>query len=196
MLPSPGLLAHVASLAGSSTAAVTHGPAVPLAPPTNLSWSVAAPGVGENTLASQLVLLLQAGASQQASAERVVIGPGFPTVPKKLLDRMIWWEFVDLAELLPQSSAHNAATPEVDPHRFMLFLGCEFIKPKKRQINSISDWVRAFTVYVAAMAAKFPEAVRELLAYQLAVMRASDQYDSLYWRAYDTLPGDCCGHRE
>ncbi len=95
-------------------------------------------------------------------------------MPKKPFDCMVQWEFVDLAELLPQSSAHDATTPEVDPHRFMLFPGSEFFKPKKRQINSISDWVRAFTVFVAAMATKFPEAVRELLAYQLAVMRASD----------------------
>ncbi len=91
-----------------------------------------------------------------------------------------------LAKLLPQSSAHDAATPEVGPHRFVLFPGCEFIKPKKRQISTINDWVKAFTVYMTATASKHPGAVTEMLAYQLAIVWASEQYGGLYWRAYDT----------
>ncbi len=184
-LPSPSLLAHVASLAASATGATPPSTATPVAP-ASFSWSVAPAGSGENTLSSQLAQLLQAGASEQACQQRVVIGPGMPAVPRKLYDRMVRWEYVELAELLPQSSAHDAATPEVDPHRFVLFPGCEFIKPKKRQINTINDWVKAFTVYMAAMASKHPEAVTEMLAYQLAIVRASEQYDGLYWRAYDT----------
>ena len=70
---------------------------------------------------------------------------------KKLLDRMYRWKYIDLTELLPQTSAHNVATPEVDPHCFVLFPGCEFIKPKKHKMDSITEWVKAFTIYMAAM---------------------------------------------
>lgn len=52
------------------------------------------------------------------------------------------WEYNDLAQLLLQTSAHDAATPEVDPHRFVLFPGCEFIKTKKQNIQTIIEWVR------------------------------------------------------
>lgn len=198
-VPPASLLAHVASLPLSGTLAVTAATPVSVAavssvtaPPmasTALSWCTT-PGGAENgssqSLVAQLSALLQAGMAQQSSSDRVAIGAGFPTIPRKLLEKMLRWEFIELAELLPQASAHDAATPEADPQRFVLFPGCELIKPKKRQITTINDWVRAFAVYIAAMATKFPEAVPDMLAYQLAIIRASEQYDGLYWRAYDT----------
>ena len=68
----------------------------------------------------------------------------------------------------------------------MLFPGCEFIKSKKRNIESITEWVKDFAIYTAAMGKKFPEVVPEMLAYQLVIVNASEQYDGIYWRCYDT----------
>lgn len=76
--------------------------------------------------------------------------------------------------MLPQTSTHNAARPEVDFHRFVLFPGCEFIKPKKHNIEAITEWVKAFTIYKAAMGKDLPEAVPEMLAYQLVIVNASE----------------------
>ena len=53
-------------------------------------------------------------------------------------------------------------------------------------IANIVDWMKCFTTYVAAMAIKFPESLTEMLAYQLVIIKASQQYDGLYWRVYDT----------
>ena len=44
----------------------------------------------------------------------------------------------------------------------------------------------AFTVYTAAIVQKHPAEVNELLAYQLTIIKAAQQYDGLQWRAYDT----------
>ena len=71
-----------------------------------------------NPLATQLAALLQGMSQQQVTTDRVTIGTGLPTIPKKLLDRMYRWEYIDLAELLPQTGTHDAATPEVDPTVF------------------------------------------------------------------------------
>ena len=68
----------------------------------------------------------------------------------------------------------------------MLFFGCEFIKPKKRNIKAITEWVKAFAIYTSAMGKKFPEAVSKMLAYQLVIVNASEQYDGMYRRCYDT----------
>ena len=83
-----------------------------------LSLSVVSASGGGNTLATQLAAFLQGMSQQQVNT----VNWDWPiaTIPKKLLDRMYRWEYIDLAELLPQSSAHDAATPEVDPHHFML----------------------------------------------------------------------------
>ena len=109
------------------------------------------------------------------------MGQGIPTISKSLLNN------VDLAELLPGagSDTANAAVP-TPPARFSLFPGCEVVRTKKHQMGSIVDWVQAFVVYTAAIVAVKPAATLELLAYMLTVIKASQQYDGLYWRLYDT----------
>jgi hypothetical protein len=59
------------------------------------------------------------------------------------------------------------------PARFTLFPGCEFIRPKRRQIETIMELVKAFTVYTAVLLQKHPAQVNELLAYQLTIIKAS-----------------------
>ena len=116
-----------------------------------------------------------------------MIGPGLPTIPKPLLDKIWRWEYIDIAELPPASSgAQDATLLDSPPPRFTLFPGCEFIRPKRRQILTISDWVQGFTIYIAALSKRHPSATLELLAYQLTIIKASQQYDGLFWRAYDT----------
>ena len=46
--------------------------------------------------------------------------------------------------------------------------------------------MKAFAIYMAAIAQKHPSMITELLAYQLTIIKASQQYDGLQWRAYDT----------
>ena len=41
-------------------------------------------------------------------------------------------------------------------------------------------------MYMAALVSAHPSATLELLAYMLTIIKASQQYDSLYWRSYDT----------
>ena len=194
-LPAAGQISHIPSFGESAPGAPPSGvPAtatatLPAIVPATLSWAVAGqPPVGaEVSFANQLAALLKGAVQQQPSGrDRASIGPGLPTLPRKLFEKMHRWEYIELAELLPQTSAHDAATPEVDPHRFVLFPGCEFIKPKKRNIESITEWVKAFSIYTAAMGNRFPEAIPEMLAYLLVIVNASEQYDGLYWRSYDT----------
>ena len=50
----------------------------------------------------------------------------------------------------------------------------------------ITDWTQAFLAYTAALVSEHPSATLELLAYSLRIIKASQQYDGLYWRTYDT----------
>ena len=56
---------------------------------------------------------------------------------------------------------------------------------KKRQIQTIAQWVQAFMIYTAALVSAHPSAILELLAYNLTIIKASQQYDGLLWRSYD-----------
>ena len=79
-------------------------------------------------------------------------------MPKYLLERIQWWEFIDLAELVPPQSVHDHM---IDTQaRFTLF---ELIRLKRKQTT--------YTVYVAVLLQRFPEQRSEVLAYLLTIIR-------------------------
>ena len=173
-----------------------HAPAASAIPTTSTGVTLTALAYGSKTttsdksveqlLATQLTSLLQNAAAAASSAnqtDKVIIAPGLPAIPTKLLKKMHNWEYIELSQLLPQSSSHDAA---MDAQRFALFPGFELVRVKpQKMIANIGDWMKCFTTYVVAMAIKFPESVTEMLAYQLVIIKASQQYDGLYWRVYD-----------
>ena len=112
-----------------------------------------------------------AGQPQAAagSSERVLIGNGLPTVPKKLLQKIRNWEYVELAELLP--TANPSASSGLPSARFQLLPGLDVVRQRKRQITNITDWTQAFAVYVAALVSHHPSATLELLAYMVTISR-------------------------
>ena len=130
-------------------------------------------------------VLQSARDNNSQGASRVLIGSGLPTIPKELLEKIQSWEFVDMTELLPAASTDESAWLTNSP-RFSLFPGMEMTRPRRHQVSSIAQWVQCFAVYIAAVVAKHPSMVNELLAYMLTIIKASQQYDGLHWRAYDT----------
>ena len=151
--------------------------------PTAAASSAPAAATGTGTSlgampASIPALPLMSTAAAPLSVSWSQLGNDLPALPKKLLTKIRNWEYIELADLLPVP--HSAGDPYVNgppAARFPLFPGCEVVRHKRRQIVSISQWTQAFTIYTAAL---------ELLAYMLTPIRASQQYDGLCWRSYDT----------
>ena len=52
--------------------------------------------------------------------------------------------------------------------------------------DKLRTWTQAFLAYTAALVSEHPSATLELLAYGLTIIKASQQYDGLYWRTYGT----------
>ena len=178
MPPAVPALPVVTSVSPSSAAA--------LPVPSSAATAVAAGGTAPTSAWVTMLDAMSGGtaASQKLSGERVFIGNGLPTVPKATVERIYKWQYVDLADLLPAPSLHDqSAEPGT---RFSLFPGFELVRPKKRQIETIVEWTKAFTVLTAVVASREPAQVAELLAYQLTIIKASQSFDGLQWRAYNT----------
>ena len=125
--------------------------------------------------------------STTGSGECVLLRNGLPCLPKKLVTKIRAWEFVDLAELLPTANASESATLSGIPStHFSLFPGCEVVSHRKRRISNIVDWCQAIDIYMAAVVSEHPSASLKLIVYMLTIIKASQQYDGLCWRAYDT----------
>ena len=134
-----------------------------------------------------LQALVGAGSRSQPHQPRMLIANGIPTVPRSVLLRIQRGEFVDLAELLPAvNSADSSEALGGQATRFSLVPGFEVVRRRRRPISSITDWVQAFLVYMAAVVTADPSMTLELLAYALTIVRASQHFEGLHWRAYDT----------
>ena len=103
-------------------------------------------------------------AQPKPSSEQVFIDNGLLSIPKTLLDKIERFEFIDLAELLPSNPWRDQITEALA--KFTLFPGCELVKPKLMQLEIIAEWVKAFSVYMAAIVQKHSSMVTELLACQ------------------------------
>ena len=55
----------------------------------------------------------------------------------------------------------------------------------KRRALDLTVWLQCFAVYVGVLAPKFPSEVPELMAYMIAIVRASQEYEGSAWAAYD-----------
>ena len=90
----------------------------------------------------------------------------FPPIPKKLVERIWRNEYAELNKLLPahlgipQPTLLDVPSPNSS-------------KPPLKQITSIEEWVMCFNSYVAVIALKQRERVKELLAYSSIIVNSS-----------------------
>ena len=111
----------------------------------------------------------------------VVIGPGFHPIPYKLVAAITSGEFVDLAALL-RTPADEPTLPTIS------FDGRLIISPatrRNRRNLDIIPWVQAFGVYTLVLSSYFPQRARDLLTYQLLILRTYSQFGGAAWRHYD-----------
>ena len=56
----------------------------------------------------------------------------------------------------------------------------------KNRVLDLTVWLQCFAVYVGVLGPQFPHEVPELMAYMIAIIRASQEYEGTSWAAYDT----------
>ena len=104
---------------------------------------------------------------------------GLPPVPKKLAARIHSWDFVEMADLLPDRMGVSPRFKEDDSEE-------KGKKPvKKRQVTNILEWVQCFGIYTAVVAEKFPNKVHDLMGYQALILEANMEYEGGTWMGYD-----------
>ena len=117
-----------------------------------------------------------------------VVGPGFSPIPAKLVGQIVAGKFVDLSELL----SSNIASAEPEPQLYFeerLVLTSTPKNPKWR-IEDITSWLEAFSIYCLILASHFPNRWKDLMNYQLLILRTHRQFTGRVWFAYD------CAFRE
>ena len=106
----------------------------------------------------------------------VTLSPGIYIGEGLLADKIIRWEFVEMAELLPEfwsSMASKDPTP--------LSALRQGASTRKQAVTDIATWIQCFANYISVMSAPHPVAVPELLAYLIFILRASQEFGGVAW---------------
>ena len=112
-----------------------------------------------------------------------VVGPGFLTGPAKVVSHIVAGKFVDLQEQLSAKLVLNEPEPQ------LLFDGRLVLtstpKKLKRHVDDIISWLEAFSVYCLILNSHFLHHWKDLLHYQLLLLRTYRQFAGRVWLAYD-----------
>ena len=79
-----------------------------------------------------------------------------------------------MVELLPESLGHF---PSNEDH--------PAVKPKRRMVSDIVEWLQCFGTYIAIISQKQPARVIDLLGYQNLIIQAYQEYWGDCWLWYD-----------
>lgn len=136
--------------------------------------------------ANTLMSLLNANAewNTPSKTSRVWLGEGLGSIPKRVHDRMLRWEYVDMADFLPRS-ALDRSTSELETEKLVVLPGFEVSQTRKKPVANIVMWVQCFAKYTAAMAKHFPDCTPGFMSHMLTVMKAFSEVEEPAWRLYD-----------
>jgi len=140
--------------------------------PASALASASAHATGSFSLPSEAFLAPHAKSSTLADGP-FVVGPGFSPVPGKLVSQILRGTFVDLSELL----SANLVSSDPEPH--LMLDGCLVLTapPKKqhRQIEDITSWTEAFTIFSLVVTSSFPQHWKDH-TYKLLILRIHRQF--------------------
>ena len=125
---------------------------------------------------------LLAEASKKAT-EEVSVGWGLPPIPRRLYDKMLSGEYVDLAELPPARVMPRE--PSLSAGNIWLVHSTELAKAQKKMVPDVGTWVQCFAIYASVVATQKPAQIPPMMAYMVDIIRASRQFKWPSWVLYD-----------
>ena len=130
------------------------------------------------------LLKAQESLNLTSKACRVWLGDGLGSIPKRVHERMVKWEVMDMNDFRPRASG-DRAVPESDTEKLIVLPGFEVSQPKKKPVDDIFTWIQCFSRYTAAMAKEFPECAPGFVSHLLIVMKAYGEAKPPAWQDYD-----------
>ena len=103
--------------------------------------------------------------------------PSLP-IPPKLVKKILSLDFVEMAELVPESWGVESDTTSQCCHQTRP-------QPRRGPITDITLWLECYSSLVAVLATRYPQYIGSFMAYQRTIIRASRNYEGSAWVIYD-----------
>eukprot|EP00731_Ephydatia_muelleri_P001233 Em0001g1233a len=100
------------------------------------------------------------------------------TLPARLVKRILDFEFVEMADLLPDAwlEEPNTGNDGLSATRWFV---------RRALISDITIWLEGFARLASVITSKHPTKAAEMWAYQSSIIRAARNFDGTSWVAYD-----------
>ena len=94
----------------------------------------------------------------------IALGRGIPSLPKRMVEWMLAWKYIDLTELPPVRA--NVSKESLNATAIVLFIqSFESARNHCPLIPDITTWVQCFSIYTSVLATKHGKYIPELMAY-------------------------------
>ena len=158
--------------------------------PVCSSGVTAVPGSGTSSRGHDPCTIVDSG-PKKSSGESVPsgfsLGHGFPLIPGKLVAKITKWEYVSMADLLPD----NLELARRSQSEIQRNLSCTAKAPKKRELTEdwkgLVAWSVSFSTFIAIVAKKHPDKIQQLLAYHATILIEALRFGCRGWLSYDKM---------
>ena len=148
-----------------------------LAPGTSAASASTTAGLGKDPCSVVYSGRSKSTESIVSSISGFSLGHGFPLIPAKLATKILKWEYVSMADLLPDN--------------LELARRSQAKSPKKRELSEdwkgLVAWSVSFSTFIAVIASKHPEKSQELLAYHATVLIEALRFGCKGWLSCDKM---------
>ena len=141
-----------------------------------------------------LAALMSAGPAGALTKDTPKVGTtflmeGIPPVASRLVERIQAWQYVDLAELLTDTTAKTEEPlPQATEGQILLVQSIDQVKRRRKKITDAATWAQAFSIYAAALASAESTSkaeVASLMAHQHVVLQMHKDLGGMRWLQYD-----------
>ena len=106
-----------------------------------------------------------------------------PSLPKKMIDRIISGQYVDFSEF-PPARGRVCSLPTTEEGHIGV-VRAEDLLGTRKLIPDLATWLQCFCIYMAVVTEHEPDRVKPLLAYLSMIDKASAKFSWLSWVVYD-----------
>ena len=123
---------------------------------------------------------------KQKPTKQVYVGAGLPTLPRRIVEKMLNWEYINFNELLPlcDPGAEEEQGLTQTPEQFMLFSGLGLLQHGHQVKYSFLQWASCFVTYMAVMASHGNN-ITHMCAYFNIILKANREFAGGMCSYYD-----------
>ena len=111
----------------------------------------------------------------------IYVGEGLLPIPAKVVEKIMRWDFVEMAKLLPEFWTSTVCKDPTSPSTLR-----PGMLQQKWAVTDITTWVQCFATYTSVMSGPHPQAMPEFLANLIFILRASQDFGGVTWVTYDS----------